>query len=113
MIPTFLFYITISEGFNAQLGDRRSNVWGWWTRYELTSIMLLLMRSSPGLPPIERTKSIIARFLDSKTAQIDALIAKKEALLTKLAEKRTALISHAVTKGLDPSVPLKDSGVNG
>jgi type I restriction enzyme S subunit len=62
------------------------------------------------LPPMDEQKAI-ARFLDYKTAQIDALIAKKEALLTKLAEKRTALISHAVTKGLDPSVPMKDSGV--
>lgn len=61
-------------------------------------------------PPIEEQRSI-ARFLDYKTAQIDALIAKKEALLEKLAEKRTALISQAVTKGLDPSVPMKDSGI--
>ncbi|MEM6252193.1 MAG: restriction endonuclease subunit S [Cyanobacteria bacterium P01_D01_bin.156] len=53
----------------------------------------------------------IAAFLDYKTAQIDALIAKKEALLEKLAEKRTALISQAVTKGLDPTVPMKDSGI--
>ena len=51
------------------------------------------------IPPLADQKSI-ADFLDYKTAQIDALIAKKEALLTKLAEKRTALISHAVTKGL-------------
>lgn len=61
-------------------------------------------------PPLEEQKAI-ARFLDFKTAQIDALIAKKKALLDKLAEKRTALISHAVTKGLDPSVPMKESGV--
>jgi type I restriction enzyme S subunit len=53
----------------------------------------------------------IARFLDHKTAKIDALIAKKQTLLEKLAEKRTALISHAVTKGLDPNVKMKDSGV--
>ena len=57
----------------------------------------------------EQTK--ITHFLDYKTAQIDALIAKKQALLAKLAEKRTALISHAVTKGLDLSAPMKDSGV--
>lgn len=62
------------------------------------------------IPPITEQQAI-ARFLDYKTAQIDALIAKKQTLLTKLAEKRTALISHAVTKGLDPSVPMKDSGV--
>ncbi|MFE8102284.1 restriction endonuclease subunit S [Brenneria goodwinii] len=53
----------------------------------------------------------IASFLNFKTAQIDALISKQKALLDKLAEKRTALISHAVTKGLNPSVPMKDSGV--
>lgn len=62
------------------------------------------------VPPVEEQK-LIARFLDFKTTQIDSLIAKKKALLDKLAEKRTALISHAVTKGLDPSVPIKDSGV--
>lgn len=61
-------------------------------------------------PPLEEQKTI-SRFLDFKTAQIDSLIAKKKALLNKLAEKRTALISHAVTMGLDPSVPMKDSEV--
>lgn len=62
-------------------------------------------------PPIHEQKAI-ARFLDHKTTQIDALIAKKQSLLDKLAEQRTALISQAVTKGLDPSVPMKDSGVD-
>jgi type I restriction enzyme S subunit len=62
------------------------------------------------LPPLEEQEKI-ARFLDYKTKQIDELIAKKEALIEKLDEKRTALISHAVTKGLDPSVPMKDSGI--
>ncbi len=62
------------------------------------------------LPEIEEQKTI-ARFLDFKTAQIDALIAQQKLLLDKLAEKRTALISHAVTKGLDPSVPMQDSEV--
>ncbi len=61
-------------------------------------------------PPYDEQEAI-ARFLDFKAAQIDGLIAKKQILLAKLAEKRTALISHAVTKGLDPSVPMKDSGV--
>jgi type I restriction enzyme, S subunit len=62
------------------------------------------------IPPLDEQESI-AYFLDRKTTQIDALIAKKAALLEKLDEKRTALISHAVTKGLDSSVPMKDSGV--
>lgn len=61
-------------------------------------------------PKINEQKAIV-RFLNHKTAQIDALIAKKQALLEKLVEQRTALISQAVTKGLDPSVPMKDSGV--
>lgn len=62
-------------------------------------------------PPLAEQQAI-AQFLDFKTAQFDALIAKQRILLDKLAEKRTALISHAVTKGLDPSVPMKDSGVD-
>ncbi|MGF6791712.1 hypothetical protein [Paraburkholderia sp. 35.1] len=62
------------------------------------------------LPEVEEQQAI-ARFLDFKTAQIDALIAKQLALLDKLAEKRTTLITDAVTKGLDPLAPMKDSGV--
>lgn len=61
-------------------------------------------------PPLEEQKAI-AQFLDFKTAQFDALITKQKTLLNKLAEKRTALISHAVTKGLDPFVPMRDSCV--
>jgi type I restriction enzyme, S subunit len=70
----------------------------------------LLKRLPVLVPPLDE-QELIAHFLDRKTSQIDALIAKKEALLEKLDEKRTALISHAVTKGLDPNVPMKDSGV--
>ena len=53
----------------------------------------------------------IAAFLDRETARIDGLVAKKERLIELLQEKRTALITRAVTKGLDPNVPMKDSGV--
>ena len=53
----------------------------------------------------------IAAFLDRETARIDALIAEQETLLALLAEKRQATISHAVTRGLDPNVPMKDSGI--
>ncbi|MBO6514871.1 MAG: restriction endonuclease subunit S, partial [Phycisphaerales bacterium] len=61
-------------------------------------------------PPLP-TQRTIANFLDRKTTAIDALIAKKERLIELLAEKRAALIHQAVTKGLDPSVEMKDSGV--
>jgi len=53
----------------------------------------------------------IAAFLDHETAKIDTLIDKQQQLIELLKEKRQAVISHAVTKGLDPDVPMKDSGV--
>lgn len=53
----------------------------------------------------------IARFLDHETARIDALIEVQQRLIELLKEKRQAMISHAITKGLDPTVPMKDSGV--
>ncbi|MEW5708607.1 MAG: restriction endonuclease subunit S [Pseudomonadota bacterium] len=53
----------------------------------------------------------IADYLDRETARIDALIAAKERLLALLAEKRRALITRAVTRGLDPQAPLRDSGI--
>ena len=62
------------------------------------------------LPP-EPEQRAIAAFLDRETARIDALVAKKERLIALLQEQRTALITRAVTKGLDPTVPMKDSGV--
>ena len=62
--------------------------------------------------PAQVTQIRIAAFLDRKTAAIDALIAKKERLIALLQEKRQALITQAVTKGLDPNVPMKESGVD-
>ena len=62
------------------------------------------------LPPVFE-QCAIAAFLDRETAQIDALVAKKDRLIELLQEKRIALITRAVTKGLDPDVPMKDSGV--
>jgi type I restriction enzyme S subunit len=53
----------------------------------------------------------MAAFLDRETVKIDALVAQKERLIALLQEKRAALITRAVTKGLDSSVPLKESGV--
>jgi type I restriction enzyme S subunit len=61
--------------------------------------------------PSSDEQRTIAAFLDHETAKIDALVAKKERLIELLQEKRTALITRAVTKGLDPNAPVKDSGV--
>jgi type I restriction enzyme S subunit len=62
------------------------------------------------LPPLTE-QSAIAAFLDRETAKIDALVEEQKRLIELLKEKRQAVISHAVTKGLDPNAPMKDSGV--
>jgi type I restriction enzyme S subunit len=62
------------------------------------------------IPPLSQQRQI-ATFLDHETAKIDALIAEQQRLIELLQEKRQAVISHAVTKGLNPDAPMKDSGV--
>ncbi len=61
--------------------------------------------------PSYKEAETIANFLDYETAQIDTLIEKQQTLIQLLKEKRQAVISHAVTKGLNPDAPMKDSGV--
>ena len=61
--------------------------------------------------PTPAEQTAIATFLDRETTKIDGLVAEQEKLIALLQEKRQAVISHAVTKGLDPNVPMKDSGV--
>lgn len=63
------------------------------------------------VPKIESDRKQITEFLDHETAKIDNLIEKQQQLIELLKEKRQAVISHAVTKGLNPDVPMKDSGV--
>lgn len=69
-----------------------------------------LDNASMPLPSMTEQVAISA-FLDRETARIDAAVARYERLITLLGEKRQALISHTVTKGLDPDAPMKDSGV--
>ena len=65
-----------------------------------------------GIPKIDKEEqTAIANYLDHKTTQIDTLIAKKEQFISLLQEERTAVINQAVTKGLDPKVKMKDSGI--
>ena len=63
------------------------------------------------ITPSIKEQSLIVKFLDAKTSKIDALIEKNKKLIVLLKEKRTTLINHVVTKGLDPNVKLKDSGI--
>lgn len=62
------------------------------------------------VPPLDEQR-VIAEFLERETAKIDALVAEQERLIELLKEKRQAVISHAVTKGLNPNAPMKDSGI--
>jgi len=74
----------------------------------LNSIMIgeLIGATAP-----EAEQFLIVKFLDHETAKIDTLIEKQQQLIKLLKEKRQAVISHAVTKGLNPNVPMRDSGV--
>jgi type I restriction enzyme, S subunit len=70
-----------------------------------------LIKASKLIVPSKEEQTTIANFLDQKTTQIDDLIDKKERLIQLLEEERTAIINQSVTKGLDPTVPMKDSGI--
>ena len=70
-----------------------------------------LIKASIIINPPQNEQTVIANYLDKKTAEIDALIEKKQQLIQLYKEERTATINQAVTKGLDPNVPLKDSGI--
>ncbi|QTR50921.1 restriction endonuclease subunit S [Candidatus Thiothrix anitrata] len=69
------------------------------------------MKAIPFLLPSPEEQTAIAHFLDQKTAQIDAAIVIKEQQIALLKERKQILIQQAVTQGLDPTVPMKDSGV--
>ena len=62
------------------------------------------------VPPLEQQEKIVS-YLDRKCAEIDAIIAKQQQIIEKLKEYKLSVITEAVTKGLDPNVPMKDSGV--
>jgi type I restriction enzyme, S subunit len=74
----------------------------------LSSFQVLKTRIA--YPPEDEMITIVS-FLDHETTKIDALVEEQKRLIELLKEKRQAVISHAVTKGLDPNVPMKDSGV--
>ena len=102
--PKFLQYYTLTDEFINQVDS--STYGSKMPRASWEFISLL------SIPKCSFDLSIkIANFLDHETAQIDTLIAKQEKLIELLKEKRQAVISHAVTKGLNPDVPMKDSGV--
>lgn len=94
-VPYVLSYSLISKGVRVGQWDLQPE----------------LFRKTPVLVPPMKEQLEIASYLDQETSQIDALISKKEQLIEKLLERRQAVITQVVTKGLDPNVPMKDSGV--
>jgi type I restriction enzyme S subunit len=103
--PKFVFYLTRSHAFRAIGVAMMQGAAGQQRVPEE-----FIKDFQPSIPPLPEQRAIAA-FLDRETARIDALVAKKERLIALLREKRAALISHAVTRGLDPAAPLRDSGV--
>lgn len=103
-LPLFFFYWV--QGLN----DRLLLVWA-KQGATVESIEHAYLADSPfPLPPLPE-QATIAAFLDRETAKIDELVEEQRRLIALLKEKRQAVISHAVTKGLDPNAPMKDSGV--
>jgi len=100
----YLLYFVLSEPFVRMMVDESMRV-------AMPKVNREKLASCPLLIPESSEQDAIAAFLDRETARIDELVAKKERLIELLQEKRTALITRAVTKGLDPHVPMKDSGV--
>ncbi|MCK9366166.1 MAG: restriction endonuclease subunit S [Metallibacterium scheffleri] len=105
MSSAFLHWIFRSPSFRAE-GEASMYGAGGQKRVPDDFVRELLW----AVPP-EPERERIATFLDRETTKIDALIAEQEKLLALLAEKRQASISHAVTRGLDPNAPMKDSGI--
>jgi len=102
--PKFLNYYSLSEEFIKQVD---SSTYG--SKMPRASWDFISLMEVP--IPAGSNSEIIANFLDHETAKIDTLIEKQQQLIKLLKEKRQAVISHAVTKGLNPNAPMRDSGV--
>jgi len=103
----YLFYLTITHAFRS-VGA--SYMYGAGGQKRVPDDFIRNFRHP--FPPSDE-QIAIAAFLDRETGRIDALMEKKQRQIELLQEKRAALISHAVTKGLDPTAKMKDSGIEG
>ncbi|WP_298347929.1 restriction endonuclease subunit S [uncultured Dokdonia sp.] len=100
----------LSHFFNSPIFKSQSGLFLTSTINQLTSGTLNNFYIA--IPESLEEQTQIAHYLNHKTQQLDSLIAKKERLIALLEEERTAIINQAVTKGLDLSVPMKDSGID-
>ncbi|EON77694.1 Type I restriction-modification system, specificity subunit S [Lunatimonas lonarensis] len=103
-LSKFVFYFLKSETFQKQFTESLAGLIG---GVSITNLRNFLVPIPPNFDALE-----ISRFLDHHTSLIDELIDKKQRLIQKLEEKRKSVINEAVTKGLNPSVQMKDSGID-
>lgn len=102
--PEFLAYSVESRSLQDQIFNNENGVSRDALNFEQIGDLVFAR-------PAKIEQRAIVAFLDRETARFDALVAKKERLVELLQEKRTALITRAVTRGLDPDAPMQDSGV--
>ena len=99
----YLAYLFLTDAWRSQLCSRASGI-------KVFSITQgLLKKTTIILPPTEKA-AVMTDYLDRKCSQIDAIIARQQKVIEKLKEYRLSVITEAVTKGLNPNVPMKDSG---
>ena len=104
VLNRFLLFLLLSESVIKQID---ASTYG--TKMPRMSPDFLANFTFP-LPPLDEQRAIVA-FLDAETSRIDTLVAKQQRMIVLLEEKRKAVISHAVTRGLDANVALRDSGI--
>ena len=105
IVPTYLAAYTKSNAFTDQVSTNSVGIS--YPAINSTDLGNLLVP----MPP-ESEQTAIARYLDERTAQIDRAVARKERLIELLRERQQILVQRAVTKGLDPNAPMRDSGVD-
>ena len=99
----FRFYFSQSQNFKDKFGLSLTGLIG--------GVSTSLLKNFQIPTPSDSEQTAIAEFLDRETGKIDGLVAEQRRLMELLKEKRQAVISHAVTKGLNPHAPMKPSGI--
>ena len=106
-LPRFYDYFVRSQAFHWELRVRSKGLWK--SRYQLSDDSFL---AAPMILPPADEQAQIVRYLDAMTAKINKLIRAKKRQIALLQEQKQAIINQAVTRGLDPDVELKDSGID-
>ncbi len=101
--PKYLYYFISSPNYEEEFNNNITGLIG--------GVSVAVLKNFSYLLPTKEEQQIISNYLDSKCSKIDEYIAKQQQLIEKLKEYKQAIITEAVTKGLNPDVPMKDSGI--